>query len=329
MSKVKKDEHKQNNKKEKYRVINWSAYNRALTNRGDFTLYFSAEAQVGWYEKDVNGPKQKGGQYVYSDLCIESLAMFKVVFGLPYRQLRGFAQSILMMMGLDDLKVPSYTQISRRAKALDVDIAAPANQGPITVVIDSTGLKIYGEGEWKVRKHGYSKRRTWRKLHLGCDPHTGFIHCASLTKNDVDDASQLEPLLKQVASSVDEVALDGAYDTEDCWNELITRQIFPIIPPRSNAVEWWLYEQGDIPNYPRNVAVREIELNGLEKWKEDIGYHQRSLAENAMYRFKTIFGRQLYSRKIKSQENETLIKIKALNIMTAQGMPHSIKVEAA
>lgn len=326
MSKIKKDQHKHGEKKDKYRVINWPEYNRALTNRGDFTLYFTEEAEANWYDK---GPKQKGAQYVYSDLCMESLAMLKVVFSLPYRQLRGFAQSILMMMRLDELDVPSYTQICRRIKHLDVDIEVPSKGGPITVVIDSTGLKIYGEGEWKVRKHGVSKRRTWRKLHLGCDPETGFIHCCTLTKNDVDDASQLDPLLDQVEGPIEDVCLDGAYDTEGCWDGLIDRQIIPIIPPRRNAVEWYEQEEGDLPDYPRNVAIKEINEKDRKQWKQESGYHRRSLSETAMYRVKTIFGPQLYSRKFESQQAETLVKIKTLNIMTAQGMPYSVKVEAA
>lgn len=326
MSKITKDTHKSSEKKDKYRITNWSSYNQALINRGDFTLYFTAEAQSNWYDK---GPKQKGAQYVYSDLCIESLAMLKVVFRLPYRQVQGFAQSLLMMMGLADLEVPSYTQISRRAKQLDVDIAVPSSSGAITVVIDSTGLKIYGEGEWKVRKHGISKRRTWRKLHLGCDPKTGFIHCCTLTKNDVDDASQLAPLLDQVQDPIEDVCLDGAYDTVDCWDELIEREINPIIPPRRNAVEWYEQQPGDLPDYPRNVALRQIQKKGRKKWKQESDYHRRSLSETQMCRVKTIFGPTLYSRIFESQQTETLIKIKTLNIMTAQGMPHSVKVEAA
>ena len=329
MSKVNKDQHNQGKEKEKYRVINWPEYNRALTNRGDFTLYFTSEAQEAWYEKDVDGPKQKGGQFVYSDLCIESLAMLKVVFRLPYRQLRGFAQSLLMMMRLDDLDVPSYTQICRRAKHLEIDLGVVKAGEAITVVIDSTGLKIYGEGEWKVRKHGVSKRRTWRKLHLGCDPETGFIHCATLTTNDIDDASQLVPLLDQVEEPIDDVCLDGAYDTEDCWDELIERGITPIIPPRRNAVEWYLEEEGDLPDYPRNVAIQEIRQKGRKQWKEESGYHRRSLSETQMFRFQTIFGHKLYARIMANQIAETKIKIKALNIMTAQGMPDSKAIKVA
>lgn len=133
------------------------------------------------------------------------------------------------MMGLD-LQVPSYSQLQRRSGGLEVEGYAIPKTGRIDIVIDSTGLKVYGEGEWKVRKHGWSKRRTWRKLHLGCDPKTGFVHCHILTDNATDDASQLKPLLGQVETDIAEVCLDGAYDTEDCGDELIGRAIGPIIP---------------------------------------------------------------------------------------------------
>ena len=136
-------------------------------------------------------------------------------------------------------------------------------------------------------------------------------------------------MLDQVEHEVDDACLDGAYDTEDCWDELIDRTINPIIPPRKNAVEWYEQEEGDMPDYPRNIALAEIEKMGRKEWKEQSGYHRRSLSETAMYRFKTIHGRALYSRKMKTQQTETKIKIKTLNIMTAQGMPQAVKVEIA
>ena len=326
MSKIAKDSQNSADKpKEKYRVINWGAYNKALVNRGNITIYFSDEAIESWYD---DGPVQRGGQFVYSDLCIETLLMLKVVFKLAYRQTQGFAESLLTLMNID-LAVPCYSQIQRRSKELEVDGYAIPKTGSIDIVIDSTGLKVFGEGEWKVRKHGWSKRRVWRKLHLGCDPKAGFIHCFTLTDNATDDASQLKPLLDQVEPDIDDACLDGAYDTVDCWDELLDRAINPIIPPRSNAVQWYEEQEGDMPGYPRNIALVEIEQMGRKEWKEQSGYHRRSLSETAMYRFKTIHGRALYSRTMKTQQTETKIKIKTLNIMTAQGMPQAVKVEAA
>lgn len=326
MSKITKEKQtKASEGKEKYRIMNWATYNQALINRGNITIYFSEEAIEQWYD---DGPAQVGAQYFYSDLCIETLMMLKVVFKLAYRQTQGFAKSLLELMELD-LPVPYFTQIQRRSKELGIEDFAIPRSGSIDIVIDSTGLKVYGEGEWKVRKHGYSKRRTWRKLHLGCDPKTGFIHCFTLTDNATDDGSQLKPLLDQVEPSIEDACLDGAYDTVDCWDELIERGTCPIIPPRRNAVEWYLEQDGDLPDYPRNRASQEIEKIGRKEWKIKNGYHRRSLSETAMFRFKTIHGRKLYSRKMDTQQTETKIKIKTLNIMTAQGMPVSVKVGAA
>jgi DDE family transposase len=318
MSKVKKDNHINDNAKVKYQVLNWSTYNQALVSRGDITIYFSDEVTSNWYS-DL--PNQRGAQPIYSDLCMETLLMLKVVFKLGYRQAQGFAQSLFKLMDLADLSVPSYTQICRRAATLDVAPYRVPQSGPIVIAIDSTGLKVYGEGEWKVRKHGYSKRRTWRKLHLGTDPATGFIHCHTLTLNNVDDGSQLEDLLDQVEAEVSDGCLDGAYDHEDCWDILIERNINPIIPPRDNAVKWYLELPGDYPEYPRNVAIDRIDEIGKKEWKKEVEYHRRSLSETAMFRYKTIHNNKLYSRKFTSQKTENNLKIKALNIMTAQGMP--------
>ena len=326
MSKVKKDSQNSDKSKVKYQVLNWSSYNQALVNRGDITIYFSDEVLDEWYS-DL--PAQRGAQLVYSDLCIETLLMIKVVFKLPYRQTQGFAWSLLRLMDLTALDVPSYTQLCRRAATLQVEPYQIPQKGSIVIAIDSTGLKIYGEGEWKVRKHGYSKRRTWRKLHLGVDPKTGFIHCHTLTLNDVDDGSQLEDMLDQVEIEVTDACLDGAYDHEGSWDNLIQKHINPIIPPRDNAVEWYLEELGDFPEYPRNAAIARINQIGKKEWKKEIGYHRRSLSETAMFRYKTIHSNKLYSRIFDKQKIENNIKIKTLNIMTAQGKPVSKPIKVA
>ncbi len=324
MLKIKKDEQTNTTEKVKYQVLNWKSYNKALVNRGDITLYFSVEVVDAWYSI----PKgEKGAPVKYSDLCIETLMMFKTVFKLPYRQTQGFTRSLFCIMGLE-LEVPDYTLIQKRGTKLDVTpYSAPC--GGIVIAVDSTGLKVYGEGEWKVRKHGYSKRRTWRKLHLGVDPATGFIHCHSLTLNDVDDGSELGGLLEQVGNEMEDVCLDGAYDHEECWDMLIEKGINPVIPPRKNGVEWYVERPGDNDDYPRNKALRRIWEVGRKKWKEESGYHRRSLSETAMFRYKTIFGNKLYSRTFENQKVENDIKIKALNIMTALGMPISIPIIVA
>ncbi len=248
---------------------------------------------------------------------------FKTVFGLAYRQVRGFTVGLLSLLQLDELKVPSYTQINRRFRALDIAAFAIPKRGSLTIAIDSTGVKVYGEGEWKCRKQGWSKRRTWRKLHLGVDPETNFIHCPTTTTNAESDVSQISELLDQVEDQIDEVYLDGAYDSAACIDALLERTIKAVIPPQRGAVEWYRAQVGDLADYPRNVAIRRIEEIGRAEWKKEAGYHRRSLSETAMYRYKTIFGPRQYSRSLSTQIQENKMKIKALNQMTGYGMPIS------
>jgi len=319
MPKIKKDERFEAKEKQKYTVSNWSAYNKALENRGDITFLISEEVIANWYS---DGPPQQGAQEKYSDTCIETIMMFKTVFRFAYRQARGFAKGILKLMKLD-LDVPSFSQVNRRFRAMDILPFDIPKSGSITIAIDSTGVKVYGEGEWKCRKHGWSKRRTWRKLHLGVDPNTGFVHCHTTTTNSESDESQVDDLLDQVEADIDEIYLDGAYDAQTCYDGLIDRDIKPVIPPQKGAVEWYWEEIDDRPDYPRNVAVRRVNEIGRAEWKKEVGYHRRSLSETAMFRYKTIFGSQHYSRSLKTQVQENKMKIKALNQMTAHGMPIS------
>lgn len=320
MSNISKEFQTEAKDKVKYKILNWSSYNKSLVNRGNITLYFEESSLENWYS-DL--PSQQGGQQIFSDYCIEVLLMLKNVFKLPYRQTEGFANSLINLMNIDYISIPSYSQINRRASSIQVSQYQIPKTGSVTIAIDSTGLKVYGEGEWKVRKHGYSKRRTWRKLHLGVDPQTGFIHCHCLTLNDVDDGSQMQGLIEQVDHEIDTAYLDGAYDHEHCWDELIELDIEPVIPPRKNAVPWYINKPGDLSEYPRNKAIRRIEKIGRKEWKIESGYHNRSLSETAMFRYKTLFGGNLYSRKFDTQSTENDVKIKILNIMTAQGMPIS------
>lgn len=190
--------------------------------------------------------------------------LFKTVFRLAYRQVRCFTVGLLSLLQLDDLDMPSYTQIARRFHTLDVAPFPIPAIDPLVITIDSTGVKVYGEGEWKCRKHGWSKCRTWRKLHLGVDPATSYIHCHTTTTNDQGDASQLNDLLDQLVTTqpVADACLDGAYYSAACIDELLERGIRPVIPPQRGAVEWYRLEPGDLADYPRNVAIRRIEEIG-------------------------------------------------------------------
>ncbi|MBX2927122.1 MAG: IS5 family transposase [Saprospiraceae bacterium] len=294
-----------------------------MVKRGSITFWFDEDLQENWY---YDGPEQRGGQFKYSDVCMVGLLQPKAVFNLKYRQLEGFAASILSIMDLN-LEVPCYTQVSRRAQQIEVQLSLAKSNGPLYIVFDSTGLKVYGDGEWKVRKHGISKRRTWRKLHLGVDEKTGMIHAQVLTENGKGDgdSQQFRDLLEQVESPVDRVSGDGAYDTYDIWSVLKEKNIERIIPPQENAI-YWVDEYGELLDIGRNSVLEKIEQKGRKEWKQESGYHRRSLSETAMFRYKKIFGAELLSRKLKSQKTEAAVKVICLNKMTGIGMPVSKKI---
>ena len=184
-----------------YRVKNWSSYNRALIGRGSLTVWLDDSLWRQWY---AQRPSQRGAQFVYSDPTIEWMLTMRVLLGLPLRQTQGFIQSLLDLMGLA-LAVPDYSTLSRRQGSLAVVLPTRCPDKPMHLVVDSTGLKVYGEGEWKVRQHGWTKRRTWRKLHVGVNEATGEVVAQTLTSHRSDDASQVTPLLTQVDEAVEAV----------------------------------------------------------------------------------------------------------------------------
>ena len=159
--------------------------------------------------KHANEEPKVGHPFVYSDMAIESLLMMRELFRLPYRQTEGLGRSLVQLMQVD-VAIPDFTSLSKRAAKLEIALAVADRKGPIHVVVDSTGLKVFGEGEWKTRKHGVSKRRTWRKLHLAVNSETQEIEAEVLTENSGHDADQVDELLEQVESPMDSFAGDGA-----------------------------------------------------------------------------------------------------------------------
>jgi hypothetical protein len=195
---MRKDERKASEPKGVYRVRNWREYNTGLIARGDVTMWIDEGELTQAAEA---GPSRRGRPCVYSDAVIQMLLGPKQVYRLPLRALQGFAQS-LCKLAFADLPVPNYSTLSRRAQELNVVLPALHSREPLHLVVDSTGLKLYGEGEWKIRKHGYSKRRTWRKVHLAMDANTGQVCAALMTHQDVDDAGVLPDLLDQIPADV-------------------------------------------------------------------------------------------------------------------------------
>ena len=311
---------RQATKKAAYRIRNWSEYNRALVRRGSLTIWVDHESLDAW---NYHGPTQWGGQFVYSDTAIQCLLTIRAVFHLPLRATRGMAQSVLELMGLD-LGVPHYSTLSRRAAELAVDLARKS-EGPLHLVLDSTGLKVYGEGEWKVREHGYSKRRTWRKLHLAIDARSHEIQAVAVTEAGVDDAEVVDHLLKPIDREIAGAAADGAYDKRKVYRVLEPRTGRILIPPRSNA-RIWKHGNAAGPPLARDENLRHIRRSGRRAWKRGVGYHIRSMAKTGIFRMKTIFGGHLASRRLECQVTEGAIRSRALNLMTHLGMPVSYKV---
>ena len=193
------------------------------------------------------------------------------------------------------------------------------------IVVDSTGAKVYGEGEWKVRQHGWSKRRTWKKLHIGVDEETKDILLGEVTGNDAADCHMLEPLLTQLPDDtmIDQFSGDGAYDRRMCYEALKKRGVAHItIPPQHNA-KIWQHGNTRAERYARDENLRRIRQISRKGWKIESGYHRRSLSENAMFQLKTVFGERVSARLFKNQRTQLLIRCKALNRMTTLGMPQS------
>lgn len=305
-----------------YRVKNWSEYENALVQRGSITFWLSDDFEQTWR---YAGEKQRGSQFDYSDKAIEIMLTIKEVFHLTNRQSEGFVRSVFAVLKIL-LPVPDHSTLSKRSKTVRVSLPKKS-KGSLNIVLDSTGLKMYGEGEWKVRKHGYSKRRTWRKLHLGGNPDTGEVLAVVLTENSVSDDAVVREMLAQIEENLLSCAGDGAYDKRKVYDVLHEHSpdAEVLIPPRKNA-HIWQHGNSKEERHKRDENLRYIRKHGRQQWKEESGYHIRSLAETIMFRLKTIFGDKLSTRLLETQTTQALIRCLALNKMTQLGMPDSYPV---
>jgi hypothetical protein len=305
-----------------YRVKNWPEYDKALAQRGSIAFWMSDDFEKAWLH---TGEKQRGSQFDYSDQAILVMLTVKEVFHLTNRGVEGFMRSLFRMMKIN-LPVPDHSTLSKRGKGLKVSLPKKAGQS-LNIVMDSTGLKIYGEGEWKVRMHGASKRRTWLKLHVGANPDDGEIQAVLLTTNSVSDDQAVEKLLDQIEPTILDFAADGAYDKRKVYDSLNVHSpaVNILIPPRKNA-RIWMHGNTKAERLKRDENLRSIRKQGRKEWKQNSGYHQRSLAETTMFRLKTIFGDDLSARLLETQTTQALVRCAALNKMTHLGMPQSCKV---
>jgi hypothetical protein len=300
--------------KTRYKVTNWQAYEAGLRQRGSLTIWFTEEAIAAW-----RAPP--GGQARYSDLAVETSLILRTVFHQPLRQTEGLVGSLLELMGLD-LPVPDHSTLSRRARTLAV--APQAAGGPVHLLVDSTGVKLSGPGEWLVEKHGTKRRRAWRKLHLGIDARTGMIVASTLTSKEVDDAAELGALLAQVDDPLAAVIADGAYDQDNVYDTVAehSAEAMVVVPPRATAV---LSTSAETDPTQRDRHIQAIAERGRMGWQRTSGYNARAGAEGAMSRYKRIIGDTLRSHSRPAQETETRIAVSILNRMLDLGRPESVR----
>lgn len=304
-----------------YRLRNWKEYNLALERRGSLTLWVSDEVVQAWRNTARTG--QRGHPQTYSDLAILTMCTLQEVYHLPLRATRGLLLSIFELLRLR-LPVPSASQLSRRRQTLEVALPRVRRSAALHVVVDSTGVKVFGEGEWKVRQHGYTYRRTWRKLHLGVDEATGLIVAAVVTTNNYTDGQILPELLDQVDEEIRQVSGDGAYDKRNCYEAMRARDATATIPPQRNA-KIWQHAKSKAQRLIRDQNLRRIRQVGRATWKKEVAYHRRSLAETTMFREKIIFGEKVSARRFAGQATQLLVRCAALNRMTQLGLPDSYK----
>ena len=313
-------------KKDTYRTRNWKDYSRSLVNRGSITFWFSEDAIVKWHSVERTG--KPGRPETYSDDAMRCGLMIKAVFRIALRALQGFIESLIKILGLE-IACPHYSAFSRRAKDLQIPLRKLLKPGEnLNVIFDSTGVKVFGEGEWKVRKHGYSKRRTWRKVHVGMCADSGQVVVSATTSNNVSDDEAMIYMMEALEGiSLGDILGDGAYDTTDCREAIHDRGGRQVIPPDKNAK---LQKRKPFPCLEaRDEAIRRIQELGDEgraHWKQETGYHRRSRVETLMFRFKTVLGDRLTSRRESTQATEVAIKLDVLNRMTELGRPKSYKV---
>ena len=301
----------------RYKVINWPEYNESPRQRGDVTVWLRQDVVETWRadKRDTSG-----GQPTYSDIAICVCLTLRQVYHQPLRQTQGLMRGLVGIMGID-VSIPDYSTLSRRGSRVKLPERSKLHRsGPIHLGVDSTGLKIFGEGEWLHNKHNVQpKRKSWRKLHLGLDLNTGEIVCTDLTKDDVGDPTALPELLDQIETPVSRFLGDGAYDgdpTSDLLMERFGKDVEIIIPPPITAVA---SPKAARDPTPRDKHIAQIEQRGRMGWQVSSGYNQRSRGEAQIGRWNMVIGPKMHARTFKNQKTEVKIGTHILNKMNELG----------
>lgn len=318
-----------------YRVKNWPAYNQVLQDRWNLNLWFDPKVLDKWYK-----PTSKKQATHYSNQAILTCLTIRALFNLSLRATQGLISSLILRLGLS-IACPHYSRLCRRPKGLArVVIPRKRGAGAFNIVVDSTGLKVYGPGEWYVKQHKSSQRRTWRKLHIAIDPVTQQI--LSSTSSKVGDQTMLPSLVKKLKDPLETLWGDGAYDAGPIYKFLYERQIAPVIRPRINSVpskvkryrkrlgkQRVVYKNPELKS--RDQALLYIgqfsdPQEGLKEWMKGVAYGLRSLVETAIMRFKRTFTDKLRARSLENQKTEVYVKCCILNKMLEVGIPYTIPI---
>jgi IS5 family transposase len=314
-------EHRHHIPKPRYRVTNWAEYDASLKRRGSLTVWFTDEAIQAWRAEPRTTP---GGQPHYSALAITTALTMRMVFGLGLRQTEGLIGSVIKFLGLD-LAVPDHSTLSRRAKTLEVPLPRRAATGSLHLLVDSTGLKLGGASEWLAEKHGTSRRRPWRKLHIGVDADSGEIVAVEVTKKEIDDAAMVGALLGQIADPVVSFTADGDYDQNRVSQAVAERHpdATVIVPPRAGAVA---STSADTTPTQRDRHLRMIAERGRTAWQKASGYNARAKVEASIGRYKRVIGDALRSRTEQTEATEVALAAAALNRMLGFGHPSYVRI---
>jgi len=318
-----KHKHRRIRSKKRRGIKNWSSYNKGLKKRGDITIWFTPDAIKKWYYK---GKKGHGGHLLYTDHTLLICRTIGMVFRQALRQQEGFVNSLLKILK-GSIKAPDYSVVSRRSGGIqkelytlktELDKARGSRSGCVEMIVDSTGIKIYGEGEWMTKKHKTKVRKSWMKLHLSAEK-DGWINANTLTDHLTSDTSQVAPLRAQIKKEIDRFTGDGAYDSRELFMHLMDKNSVPpelIVPPKKGAI---LSDNSEFMQ--RNDHIIFMDKHGRDAWEIKSGYTMQSKAENTFFRFKTIIGRKLASRVSKNQQTEANLGCLILNKMHLCGMP--------
>jgi len=309
-----------------YRVRNWKDYNKSLVQRGSLIFWFSEDVIRQWETGQEMGAH---GNRKYTDMAIVCGLTMRQLFRLSLRAAEGMMTSVIQLMKLK-ISIPDYSTLCRRGKNIKINLGARCKDTARHILVDSTGVQVMGESEWKQFKYGVvkSKYQTWRKLHIAIDAANQDILAASVTESVRLDGNYLPGLIEKIAGPIDQITGDGAYDKKSCYQAAYKKNAKAIFPPQHNACIQRNKYKKDPALDMRDKAIFNIGRGEgrefrLKEWKTQNNYHKRSLIETMMFRMKSIFGDQIRSRTFENQRTDLLVRCYAINRINTLGLPIS------